>query len=266
MRTILKTLIFTTIGISLLGAFVPQIQILLALSWSGISHFFLWQLITHVFVEPGPISLGFFLQLGFNMYILWMFGSILIERAHTRHFLTLYLGAALLTGLTALAFPHPLLAGSTNAVYAILVAWMMLNPNSQLLLFFALPFKAHWLIIGLVGFTLFLDLSAANWLGSATLAVSVLYSYLFSLIVWREQSPFPALYPFERKALRLLERKKKHQPYQHTKIYDIKSGNPVLDDDQFMDAMLDQISRHGEGSLSAAEQKRMKSISERKKK
>lgn len=264
MRIPLKILIGLTIALSLLGAFLPELQAWLALSWAGIKHFYLWQLISYVLVEPGPLSFSFFLQLAFNMYILWMFGSTLIERSHSGLFFALYFGAALVAGLASLAFPQAHLAGSTTAVYAILVAWMMLNPGSRLLLFFALPFKAHWLIVGLVGLAFFIDISSSNWVGCATLAVSVLYGYLFALVVWREQSPFALLRPFERKVLRFLERKKQ-TPYQPSKIYDIKSGAPILDDDQFMDAMLDQISRLGEGSLTAAEKKRMREISERKK-
>ncbi len=65
--------------------------------------------------------------------------------------------------------------------------------------------------------------------------------------------------------LRFLWGKKRQLPYRHSKIYDIKSGEPLLDDDQFMDAMLDQISRYGEESLTPAEKKRMKEISEKKK-
>ncbi len=261
----LKILIFTTIGVSLAALFVPQIQPWVILSWKGVEHLFLWQFFTYIFLEPGPFSFSFVLQLGFNMYILWIFGAPLLERARPPLFLALYLGSALLSGLAALAFPSFLLAGPTNAVYAIMVAWMMLNPGAQLLLFFAVPLKAYWLIGGLVAFTLFMDISSADWLSSITLAISVLYGYLFSLIVWRERSPFSFLYPFERRILRFLE-KKKQEPYHHSKIYDIKSGAPVLDDDQFMDAMLDQISRLGENSLSSAEKKRMREISERKKK
>jgi membrane associated rhomboid family serine protease len=263
MRTSLKILIFTTIGLSLIGGFVPIVQAWLALSWAGMERYYLWQPVSYLFVQPGPLSLGFFIGLGFNMYVLWMFGTSLLERCRWPLFYALYLGSGLVAGLASLAFPNVYLAGSTTAVYAILVAWMMLNPGSQVLLFFALPFKAHWLIAGLIGFTLFVDISAADWVSCVSLTASVLFGYIFSLIAWREQSPFSFLRPFERKILRLLE-KKKQQPYTHSKIYDIKSGAPVIDDDQFMDAMLDKISRHGEESLSAAEKKRMKEISEKK--
>ncbi len=263
MRTSLKILIFTTTGVSLAAGFFPQLYQWLALSWSGIEQFYFWQLITYIFLEQGPLSLSFFIQLAFNMYLLWMFGSQLLERTRPRLFLSLYLGSAILAGLAILAFPRATLAGGTNAIYALLVAWMILNPGAQLLLFFAIPFKAYWLIAALIGFSLFVDISASDWIHATALAVSCVYSYLFTLIVWRQQSPFPVLAPFERKILRLLERKNK-EPYQHTKIFDIKSGEPVLDDDQFMDAMLDRISRHGAESLTAGEKKRMKQISERR--
>lgn len=264
MRTSLKVLISTTIGLSLLALFIPQLSGWLALSWTGIGRLYLWQLLTYILIEPGPASFNFFLQLGFNMYILWMFGSSLIERSRPALFFSLYFGAALIAALASLAFPHAILAGSTNAVYAILVAWMMVNPGAQLLLFFSIPFKAHWLIVILIGISLFIDLAANNWPAFATLAVSIFFGYLFALIAWRQQSPFLFLHPFERKVLRMLE-KKQVQPYRHSKIYDIKSGEPLLDDEQFMDAMLDRISRHGEGSLTSAEKKRMQAISEKKK-
>jgi membrane associated rhomboid family serine protease len=264
MRTSLKILIFTTIGLSLAAILFPQISSWLILSRQGIEHLFLWQLFTYILIEPGPFSFGFALQLAFNMYILYLFGASILERCRPRTFFSLYFGSALFAALASLAFPHAILAGSTNAVYAIMVAWMMLHSGAQLLLFFALPFKAHYLIGALVAFTLFMDLSNANWVGLTATSTSVLYGYLFSLIAWRERSPFPFLYPFERRLFRLLE-KKQTENYHSSKIYDIKSGNPILSDDQFMDAMLDQISRLGEQSLTAAQKKRMKEISEKKK-
>lgn len=260
----LKILIAFTAAATLLAALFPSMQPLLALSWAGIEHLQLWQLLTYLFVEP--LSFNGLVQLAFNLYLLYIFGTPLIERSHFGHFLALFFGSALFAGLAALAplyFTHGYLIGATSAVYAVLIAWMMLNPGSQLLLFFAFPIKSQWLIVGLVGLTLFIDLSFSHWVSAAGLVASSLFSYLFTLIVWREQGPFSILRPFERSLLRLLERKK--EPYRHSKIYDIKSGSPILDDNQFMDAMLDQISRLGEESLTPQEKKRMHAISAKKK-
>ncbi|HSX10450.1 MAG TPA: rhomboid family intramembrane serine protease [Chlamydiales bacterium] len=266
MQLSLKILIPLTVVISLVSAYDAHLQSLLALSWAGIEQLHLWQLITYLFVGAGPLSFGSLVQLAFNMYILWMFGTALIERSHPGRFFTLYFGSGLFAGLISLLplyFSPTILTGTTSVVYAIMVAWVMLNPGSQLLLFFALPFKAHWLVVFLIGLTLFFDLSSSNWVLATNLISSCLFSYLFTLIVWREQGPFAALRPFERSILRFLERKR--EPYHHSKIYDIKSGSPILDDAQFMDAMLDQISRLGEDSLTPQQKKRMHAISARKK-
>ena len=264
MRLPLKVLISITVGLSLIAAFIPELAGWLALSRVGIEHLFLWQLISYCFVVKGPVSVAFFLSLFFDMYLLWMFGTHLIERSRARLFFTLYFGAVLLGGASALLFPNGYLAGSTNGVYAILVAWMLLNQNSKLLLFFALPFKSQWLILGLLGMTLLIDLSNAYWAGAVSLAVASVYSYLFTLVVWKEPGPFFFLRRYEKKLFQFLEKRKKHEKYASSKIFDIRSGEPILDDDQFMDAMLDRISRHGESSLTTAEKKRMKEISKRK--
>jgi len=51
---------------------------------------------------------------------------------------------------------------------------------------------------------------------------------------------------------------------QHNKVVDFKTGQPILDDDQFMDAMLARISLYGESVLTPDEKNRMRKISERK--
>lgn len=264
MKLILKIIVLGTICLSVFSGLIPTLYGWLIFSTAGIKKLFLWQLITYIFVEKGPISLNFFLNLAFNMYILWIFGAHLLERSSIRHFLTLYFGAALLGSISVLTLPNAFLAGSSNGVYAILIAWMLLNQDAKLLLFFTIPFRALWLVLGLIGATLLINLSISYWAGVISLTIACAYSYFFTLVVWRQPSPFPLLKKMEKKFFRFLERRKHHEPYTHSKIYDIKSGEPILDDDQFMDAMLDRISRHGEGSLTPAERKRMKEISSRK--
>lgn len=262
MRKPLHFLILSIAIISLIGAFIPQVQAYLAFSWEGMKHLYFWQFFTYVFVEAGPFSLSFALQLAFNLYILWLFGSSLIDFSRVSHFLILFFGAALFAALSVLPF-HGYLAGSAAAIYAVLTAWAMINQGSQLLLFFALPFKAEWLILAIIAFSIFVDIMAGLWITAASLIASVLFGYLFALIAWRRMSPFAIFYPFEKRVLRLLE--KKRPAYHHSKIYDIKSGAPILNDAQFMDAMLDQISRLGEKSLTPEEKKRMRKISKKKK-
>lgn len=267
MKTPLKFLLFGTIGISLLACFSPTIKGLLALSWVGIDRLYLWQFITYIFVEKGSFNFSFVISLAFNMYLLWIFGLPLYERAFAKKFFTLYFGGALLGGVSAMIFPQFVLAGSRNPIFSLLVVWMMLNPGSQLLLFFTLPFKAYILVFALIGISLFFDITSGDWVGAISLLTSCIYGYFFALLVWRTHSPFPFFRSFERTLFKFFEnRKRKKMTRSHSKIYDIRSGEPISDDDKFMNAMLDRISRHGKDSLTPQEKKRMDQISKKRKK
>lgn len=263
MRLPLRILIFTTIGVSLAASLLPDFQSWLALSRSGIAHFYLWQLLTYPFVESQFFSLSYLIDVGFNMYILWLFGHSLLERCDSKLFLILYFGATLVGGLAGVAASPMQLAGSSGPVYGVMTAWMMLNAHSQLLLFFKIPMKAFWLVFALIFVSLGADVMTGNWVEAASLSASVLFGYLFALIVWKEQGPFTILRPFERKILGLFDKKPKNS--YPSKIYDFQSGDPILNDEQFMDAMLEKISRTGADSLTAEEKARMQQISKKRK-
>jgi len=261
----LKILLLSTLIVSLLSTFLSPY---LALSFAGLRHLYLWQLVTYLFIHPFPSGL---LHLAFNLYLIWIFGASLIERMRAPLFFSLYFGSGLCAGLCSLAamslfhLPIPF-AGSSPALFALLAAWILLNPEAHLLLFFTVPFKARNLLLILIGFNLLIDLSSANWIPLFAYIGSLLFGYLFTVLACRTQSPFHFLSPLEKGLLRILE-KIEHlgkKPYRHTKIYDIRSGEPVLNDEQFMDAMLARISLHGEESLSGDERKRMQRISEKK--
>jgi len=274
----LKILIFITIGTALTAAFFPGSQNLFSLSWNGILQFRFWQFFTYPFMPPAPISFSLFVYLIFNLYLLWVFGSSLIQRSRSSLFFALYFGSALFAGLMALAamalFHSPLfLAGASAPLFAVLIAWVLLNPDAQLLLFFSIPFKARWLVLGLLAASLLLDLSSGDWVNFFSYLGSALFGYIFSLIAWREASRFPFLRNFERMVFRTLDRTKEKwvrkdrgepKSYRRSKIYDIRSGEPLLDDDQFMDAMLARISLYGENGLTPEEKKRMQVISAKK--
>lgn len=276
---LLKILILFTIASSLISAFLPALQVLFSLSFFGISHLYLWQFLTYIFMAPTKISFSLFLFLAFDMYILWAFGASLIQRSRPALFYALYFGSALFAGLLAflpmaLGLQHSFLAGPAAPLYAILLAWVMLNPESELLLFFSLPFKARWLVIGILAANLILDLTNGDWIGFFSNCGGALFGYFFTLIAWREPSPFYYLRSFERMIFRSFDRvrdrfrklgkKQSPNPYKHSKIYDIQSGEPILGDEAFMDAMLARISLYGEDSLTPEEKKRMHSISAKK--
>ena len=261
----LKILLAITGALSLFSSrLIPY----LALSLQGIEKLFLWQLATYPLIHPFPIGL---FQLLFNLYLIWTFGSYLIERMGAASFFSLYFGAASFAGAASLlamkmTYMSAPLMGTTPIVLASLVSWVLFNADARLLLFFTLPLKALHLILGLIGIALILDLTNSDWVHLFANIGAVLFGYLFTVIISRIYSPFLFLRSFERRILRLLEKinsvgKKERK---NTKIYDIKSGSPVLDDEQFMDAMLAKISLYGENSLTPEEKKRMDRISKKK--
>ena len=262
----LKILLLT---IALCSLFSSWLIPYLALSLNGISQGFIWQLATYVLVHPFPIGL---FQLALNLYLIWTFGSSLIERIHTVLFFILYFGSAIVAGSSALvgmSLTHSLapLMGSAPVLFSLLISWTILNPDAHLLLFFTLPFKARHLILGLIGIALLLDISNTHWTALLTDIGIIVFGYLFTLIVSRARSSFTLLYFFENGVLRLLEKLSSwgRKRYTHTKVYDIKSGAPRLNDEQFMDAMLARISVYGEEVLNPEEKERMNKISNKKK-
>ena len=141
------------------------------------SHFFRWwQPVTHMFMHGG------FWHIFFNMYTLFIFGSVLERTIGTKRFLLFYfvtgLGAALIhTGVefvqaqqylaavnagdsAAMAHYADLLRtptlGASGAIYGVLIGYAMLYPDSVLTLIFPpIPMKAKWWVLIFIGIELF---------------------------------------------------------------------------------------------------------------
>ena len=126
-----------------------------------------WQPVTHMFMHGG------FWHLFFNMYTLFIFGTVLERVWGTKKFLVFYfvtgLGAALIhTGVewiqmqswlgaaadgspAALASIHAMkmtpTVGASGAIYGVLMGYAMLYPDSMLtLLFPPISLKAKWFV------------------------------------------------------------------------------------------------------------------------
>lgn len=258
---------------------VPGPQEWLSLSWWGMTRYLLWQPASFLFVsklDSGGISFSYLLTLFFNMYILWVIGSDITYRVGDKPFLRLYflsgIGAGLITLLLMPVFgQYSPLAGPAPAILALLVVWSLLHPEQEILLFFIFPVKAKWLSIGVIGAIIAMNLSSLNFVNFTFYTSGALIGYLYALIALGTHSPFPILYRFELATIRLSQKIKtlipsfgrKAKKSGKSKIVDIKTGESDKDED-FIDAMLEKISRHGEHSLSWSERKRMKEISEKK--
>lgn len=143
-------------------------------------HFHFWQYFTYMFMHGG------FMHLFFNMYSLWLFGTMVEQTLGTKRFVILYVvagvGAALVhTGVEYLrspgeyeeylewfiasnpqfgvetlkeVAPHcfveqlPPTVGASGAIYGVMMAFAMLHPRAEMqLLFPPVRLTAKWMVI-----------------------------------------------------------------------------------------------------------------------
>lgn len=277
---IIKKLILWTTVITLISAFttgffqylfkLPGPQELLSLSWWGFDNWFLWQPLTYLFVQEGEgITFSSLFYLAFNMYFLWIMGTELAERVGSRSFLRFYFICGIASGLIALLFmpifnQYRVLAGPTSAILAVMTVWAFLNPERELLFFFLIPVKALWLILFALLAIFLVSLSNFDMISLIWFLSAPLIGYFYALIAWGIHSPFASLYKFELAVVRQFQRFKSKKPTQPHKIFSIKTGESEKDDEAFIDAMLEKISKKGEGSLTSSERKQMDQISKKK--
>jgi len=102
-----------------------------------------YQLVTHMFAHAG------FMHILFNMYALWMFGSVLERVWGPKKFLIFYLVCGLAAGLAQM-FTMDLMGsavGASGAIMGLLAAFAYLFPNVQFyILPFPFPIKAKFMV------------------------------------------------------------------------------------------------------------------------
>lgn len=127
-----------------------QITNALALWPLASGRFQIWQLVTYMFMHA---SFG---HIFFNMFALWMFGYILENYWGTRRFIFYYLFCGVGAGLLNMIIPGmgPTV-GASGAVYGILLAFGMLFPEERIYLYFLVPIKAKWFVIGYAAIELY---------------------------------------------------------------------------------------------------------------
>lgn len=256
--------LFDSIFVQFLG--IPGPEKWLGLSSWGIRQGFLWQLLTYLFVQDTAsqgITVNFIIVLLFNMYVVWVMGSTILEFFSTKAFYTLYFLSAFLAGLLAvgvmfLTGNNQLLTGPIPAVLALLIVWTMLYPETELLLFFVLPVKTKWLTTGILAAIFLMSLSRLDLVSMTFYFVGALTGYFYALFSLDLNGPFPFMHPFERMVKGWIPKGK------NDKIIPITRDSDILDDNLFLDAMLSKIAAKGEQSLTWREKRRLQEISEKK--
>ena len=153
-----------------LARFGIDLSNILGLHFFMASDFHVHQLFTYMFMH------GNFAHLFFNMFALWMFGNTLENIWGPKRFLLFYIlcgiGAGLIQeGVQYIVYARELAqyqnvnmggtiipmgqylnylttVGASGAIYGLLLAFGMMFPNSMIYLYFFMPIKAKWFVIG----------------------------------------------------------------------------------------------------------------------
>lgn len=121
-----------------------------------------WQLVTYMFMHGGLFHLFF------NMYTLFIFGSVLERVWGTKKFLLYYFvtgigAAAVHIGVQWLTGDFALTVGASGAIYGILMGYAMLYPDSVLTLMFPpVSMKAKWFVLIFAGLELLLGITGTQ--------------------------------------------------------------------------------------------------------
>ena len=181
-------------------------------------HFFLasdfrvYQFLTYMFLHGG------FTHILFNMFALWMFGSVIERVWGPKKFLFYYIvcgvGAGIIQevvqfadysiqGIAAYQYVNVggvqmttdnyinlwTTIGASGAVYGILLAFGMIFPNERLFIIpFPFPIKAKWLIVGYIAIELF---SAMSGPGDGVAHMAHLGGMLFGFLLIRYWQKHP---------------------------------------------------------------------------
>jgi membrane associated rhomboid family serine protease len=183
-----------------------DLNALLGLHVFKASNFHVYQFLTYMFLHGG------FTHILFNMFALWMFGSVIERVWGPKKFLFYYIvcgvgagimqemvqyGNYVLQGLAAYEYVNMggaqismdsyinmwTTIGASGAVYGILLAFGMIFPNERLFIIpFPFPIKAKWLIVGYIAIELF---SALSGPGDGVAHMAHLGGMLFGFLLIR---------------------------------------------------------------------------------
>jgi membrane associated rhomboid family serine protease len=129
---------------------VPDALLYLAMTPALVLSGFVWQPLTYMFVHD-PHNLMHILV---NMLGLLFFGTAIEREMGSKEFLLYYLLTGFLAGVFSFAAylftggAYIPLLGASGAVFAVLVAYATLEPNSQIFIWGILPVRAPVMVIG----------------------------------------------------------------------------------------------------------------------
>ena len=141
-----------------------------------IEKFFIWQIVTYMFLHGG------ILHLLFNMFAFWMFGGELEKYWGAKRFIVFYFLAGAFSGLLSVLTyysPQTSIIGASGGIYALLVAYGFMFPNRHLLFFGIFPMKTKYFIMLICAITFFVTLSSVQNVAHFAHIGGIIFGFLF---------------------------------------------------------------------------------------
>lgn len=121
------------------------------------SYFSPYQLVTHMFAHGG------FAHLLFNMFALWMFGTMLERVWGPKRFFIFYFACGLAAGFAHLVLEFSPAVGASGAIMGLFAAFAYLFPNTELIIFpIPVPIKAKYAVAMMAAIDLFGGVSSTG--------------------------------------------------------------------------------------------------------
>lgn len=123
----------------------------------GTEYFKPYQLVTHMFAHGG------FPHLLFNMFALWMFGTMLERVWGAKRFFIFYFACGLAAAVAHLVLEFSPAVGASGAIMGLFAAFAYLFPNTELIIFpLPIPIKAKYAVALMAAIDLFGGVSPAG--------------------------------------------------------------------------------------------------------
>lgn len=213
--------------------------------------FRIWQPLTYMFMH------GSFDHLFFNMFSLWMFGSALENFWGSKRFLFYYLVCGIGAGLLNMLVPGAHVSvGASGAVYALLLAFGMMWPNNYIYLYFLVPIRTKWFIIGMIVIELFEGIfRSTDGIAHFAHLGGMLIGFLI-ILYWKRHGGMTGDFSIKN-WFNSLKNSKKYTRYEE--VYDKvprsdeEYNYQKAQKERDIDAILDKVARSGYESLSKEE-------------
>ena len=256
---------------------------ILGLHFFKASDFRIYQIITYMFMHAN------FGHLFFNMFALWMFGNTLENIWGSKRFLLFYMvcgiGAGIcqevvqyiqyVTTLSEYATVNmggqivPMsdylnmmnTVGASGAIYGLLLAFGMMFPDSRIYLYFFIPIKAKWFVIGYAVIELLLGFQGVDNVAHFAHLGGMLFGLLL-ILYWRKNPAGPNKNFRKLKDVFQSWKQKssmKYTPYEEVRDEprvprsDEEYNHQKAQKERDIDAILDKVAKKGYDSLTKEE-------------